>query len=315
VGWGPFHLPGERRRMERLTRKYKEFFDAIEKETEQAAALPSPVEFSGSSDSTSNLFVPGSERRARQEEPSQPGWTAPGRSNDELDGTIIRVNFDLPQIEEAMRVFGLDPAVGTRSQLWFGDIVDGADGSEALPLLQRGITISVRGTRRGGNITLQLRGPDGCIDVTAWRSRTQHLEGSTRIVGDWAGARRLVSASLSEEIYVGVQHALSDSHPGMLGLMPEEQRLLASELMVPLHRVVPIGPIGVHSWDLEPPGDVAAELWTIGDAIRFLEVSVFVIDDPVGGKQRLEERALAGGLALDPLWSADLNEVLQYMVR
>src|SRR4051794_30636415 len=43
VGWGPFRMPGERKRLERLTKKYEEIFEDSPQRSEQAVVpLPRP---------------------------------------------------------------------------------------------------------------------------------------------------------------------------------------------------------------------------------------------------------------------------------
>ncbi len=80
----------------------------------------------------------------------------------------IKVNFTGSQIEQAKTVFGLDRESKDR-KIWFGEIVTGHDGRDALPLLERGVILRVRATKKkSGDVTLKLRGPDGCIDAAAW---------------------------------------------------------------------------------------------------------------------------------------------------
>ena len=46
--------------------------------------------------------------------------------------------------------------------------------------------------------------------------------------------------------------------------------------------------------------EVAAELWEVGDRLRFLELSVLAKDDPLGHQQRLDELVRSHSLEVDP---------------
>ena len=218
----------------------------------------------------------------------------------------IKVNVGAAQIEQAMQVFGLAPDKGKKRRIWFGEVVDGRDGPGALPLLDRGVILRVRGKKSGGDSTLKLRGPDGCLDVEAWRTRAARFEGDAKIEGDWAG-RRLVSASLDHDL-----DALTDPPPQLTDLLSKEQQELAGELLIPLDRVTLLGPIEARKW--EPDGDIAAELWTV-DELRFLEISVLATDDPDEAQRRLRQRAADGGLELDSEQETKTSIVLRHLAR
>jgi hypothetical protein len=65
-----------------------------------------------------------------------------------LDGVEIKLNFDAVQIDDALRVFGLGADAGKPRRIWFGEILDGAEGAGALPLLGRGVIVRVRAKPR-----------------------------------------------------------------------------------------------------------------------------------------------------------------------
>ena len=126
-----------------------------------------------------------------------------------------------------------------------------------------------------GDVTLKLRGPDGCLDAAAWRTRTAGLE--AKIEGDWAG-HRLVSGSLDADLTDAGRAALGKPAPVVADLMSEAQRKLAKELFLPLADVTLLGPVAAKKWDAENDGDIAAELWEVDD-LRFLEISVVTDDE------------------------------------
>jgi len=223
----------------------------------------------------------------------------------------IKLNIEAPQIAKAMRVFDIDESRGKDRAIWFGEILDGRDGVTALPLSARGIILRVRTKPGGGgDCTLKLRGPDGCLDVAAWRKRTDELGDAAKIEGDWAG-RRLVSASVDHDLDDDTRAALERPDPVVADLLSEQQRLLAHELLVPLDPVTLLGPIAARKWKLD--GGLEAELWSV-DALRFLEISA-VTGDPDQTRRELEQRAGDGGVDLDPHPVAKTTRVLEHLAR
>jgi hypothetical protein len=59
-------------------------------------------------------------------------------------------------------------------------------------------------------------------------------------------------------------------------------------------------------------GDIAAELWEVGDRLRFLELSVLAKDDPVGQQQRLEGTVASHSLEVDPEAGTKTRAVLEF---
>jgi hypothetical protein len=227
----------------------------------------------------------------------------PDDAPDDVDQFEIKVNFGAAQIEKAMQVFGLDPDAGKDRRIWFGEITNGRDGREALPLLGRGVILRVRAKEDEGDVTLKLRGPDGCIDAGAWRDRTRGLD--AKVEGDWAG-RRLVSASLSADF-----DAAGDEldHPSLTALMSDAQRALARELLIPISAVELLGPIASRKWKV---GDVEAERWVVDD-LTFLEISVVTKKDPEKAQHRLEQHARDGGLKLEDDQEPKTTRVLRHL--
>ena len=223
----------------------------------------------------------------------------------------IKLNFGAAQIEKAMQVFGIAPDKGKDRRIWFGDIRDGLDGLDALPLSGRGVILRVRAKKNGGDVTLKLRGPDGCLDVDTWRMRTGAFGDDAKIEGDWAG-RRLVSASLSADLDDAARASLGDPDPSVTDLLSAEQRQLAGDLLVPLAPVTLLGPITAKKWDPNDDHAVAAELWTVDD-LRFLEISIVTDDDPEKAQAALEQRATDGGLTLTPGQETKTSTVLKHL--
>jgi hypothetical protein len=168
----------------------------------------------------------------------------------------------------------------------------------------------VRTKDNGGDCTPKLRGPDGCLDLAAWRKRTDEFGEAAKVEGDWAG-RHLVSASLDHDLNEDARAAMGGPAPDVRTVLSEQQRLLAHELFVPLEPVTLLGPIDARKWKLD--GGLEAERWTVG-TMRFLEISV-VTDDPEEAQRELEQRARAGGVALDPDPVTKTTRVLRHLAE
>ena len=223
----------------------------------------------------------------------------------------IKLNVGAAQIGKAMQVFGLSPTGGAERRIWFGEIRTGRDGRDALPLLARGVIVRVRAKANSGDVTIKLRGPDGCLDVKAWSKHAESFTGKAKIEGDWAD-RRLVSASLESKFGEAGRAELDTDEPSVAKLLSSEQQQLAWELFVPFEQVQLLGPITARKW--EPDGGIAAELWAV-DELRFLEISVVADDDPETAQRALEERARNGGLTLDRGQEPKTTRVLRHLAR
>jgi len=220
----------------------------------------------------------------------------------------IKVNFDAAQIGRAAEVFDLDPRAATDRRIWFGEVTGGRDGADALPLLGRGVILRVRVEDDGGDVTLKLRGPDGCVDVAGWATRTAGLDGDAKVEGDWA-ARRLVSASLRTDLGPARHAVLDTDRPSLAALLSPGQRDLAADLLVPVDAVTLLGPVASRKWKDD---DLEAELWTIGD-LRFLEISAVTKKDPEKALHRLEQRARDAGLTPDTGPDPKTTRVLRHL--
>jgi len=223
----------------------------------------------------------------------------------------IKVNFTGAQIEQAKDVFGLRADDAEEREIRFGEIRTGADGRDALPLLGRGVILRVRSKKESGEVTVKLRGPDGCIAEPAWTAAVAQLAGEKKLEGDWAD-RRLVSASLTAKSDKAGREDLNEDSPAIVDVMSEDQKSLANALMVPLGEVELLRPIAARKWKHKHDGDVDAEEWTVGE-LHFLEISVLATADPDGAQQALHQRVVDGGLKLEEEQKPKTTQVLQYL--
>jgi hypothetical protein len=169
----------------------------------------------------------------------------------------IKLNFGAAQIENAKGVFGLDGEPEQR-EIWFGEIIDGLAGRDALPLLERGVILRLRDKRKS-DATLKLRAPDGAINAAAWKERTNDLGKAAKLEGDWAGDKRMISASLSGDLDAAAVDELRSNHPSVAKLLSAAQQAVATDLMVPFERAVLLGPVAALKW--EAADAVEAEQW------------------------------------------------------
>jgi hypothetical protein len=223
----------------------------------------------------------------------------------------IKVNFTGMQIERAKEVFGLEADDADEREIRFGEILTGADGRGALPLLERGVILRVRSKKESGEVTLKLRGPDGCVDVPAWTRAVAQVTDEKKIEGDWAD-HRLVSASLTAKSDKAGRKDFEEGAPAIADLMSEDQKKLGDTLMIALGQVELLPPISARKWKHEHDGDVDAEEWTVGD-LHFLEISVLAKADPAGAQRALHQRVVDGGLKLEEEQKPKTTQVLKFL--
>jgi hypothetical protein len=232
-----------------------------------------------------------------------------------VDGVEIKVTLAAEMVERGRQAFRIGLAQAERRSIWFAERV-ARHGDRDLPLLSRGIIIRIR-QREGedDDATLKLRGPEGCIDPDLWHGRTRSFGKQAKLEGDWVGGRHLLSASLDGKIEYGrITEVVSEQPQQVKRLLSEAQRGLADELLLPLDEAQLLGPVRAAKWKpgTGQLGDLAAELWEVGDQLRFLELSVLAKDDPVGHQQRLEETVGSHSLEVDLEAETKTRTVLEF---
>jgi hypothetical protein len=207
-----------------------------------------------------------------------------------VDGVEIKVTLNADQIEDGLVAFDLDRRQASRRQIWFCEEVAAVE-PVALPLFARGLILRLRSTDGEADSTVKLRGPGGCLDPESWRRRTRPAGKRAKIEGDWAGSRRLVSASLDGAVNV---RRLADVlvRPGAASeLFSTMQVDLLRDWLVPLEGLHPLGPVEALKWDRADRGledEIAAEMWRVDDGLTFLELSIRVERTPVAAKRTFE---------------------------
>jgi hypothetical protein len=233
-----------------------------------------------------------------------------------VDGVEIKVTLAAELVERGRQAFRIGLAQAEPRSIWFAERPVRQGDSVELPLLSRGVIIRIR-QREGedDDATLKLRGPEGCIDPDLWRERTTSFSKRAKLEGDWVGERHLLSASLDGKIDEGrIEEVVAEQPQQVRRLLSEAQEALADELLLPLAEVQLLGPVRAKKWKpgMGELGDVAAELWEVGERLRFLELSVLAKDDPLGQQQRLDELVGSHSLEVDPEAETKTRAVLEF---
>jgi hypothetical protein len=190
----------------------------------------------------------------------------------------IKVTFAGETVDRALEALGLKDTEAKERRIFFSEVR--VEPGDPLPLTGRGLILRTRLSERGGDTTLKLRGPEACLDVLAWEERTTRWGDNAKIEGDWTGPRHLVAASLDHDLDEEDGETTDPRTPhDVIALLSDAQRTVAREWMIPLNLLEPLGPVLALKWKktvggIEPRFDV--ELWTVGEDLRFLELSVRV---------------------------------------
>jgi hypothetical protein len=219
----------------------------------------------------------------------------------------IKVTVDAARIDDAERAFGLDGGETEQQRVWFAECASGP-GVDAEPaLLARGVILRARTRAADGESTVKVRAPAGGVDPRRWHAWIDRagaaVEGLHRIEGDWAGDRRLVSASLDAGLDSEVLDRIRTGSAGpIVDLFSRAQRDLLADLLVGLDEARLLGPVLARKWGRARRDGIAhpvvAERWEVDD-LRFLELSIRVERDRAPEAQRqLREAVTSRGITL-----------------
>lgn len=225
----------------------------------------------------------------------------------------LKVTVADDAVRRAIAAFGLGEPKHKR--IWFGEVPSPAAGR--LPLSARGLIVRLRIAKRRATATLKLRGPDGCLDAAGWRDLSEPWGDDAKIEGDWSGDRHLVSASLDHTV-----ERESPPEPvstaDLVAYLSGEQRHLARQLLMPLDRLRPLGPIAADEWEESVPGvrgEVSFERWVVDD-LCFLELSLTVAAEEAADTQPSLLAALTSrGIEVAPSAATKTETVLAHLVE
>jgi len=210
-----------------------------------------------------------------------------------VDGVEIKVTLDSDQIEDGLVAFDLPREQARKRRIWFCEQVAESGASAALPLLTRGLILRLRSTGGDADLTVKLRGPEGCVDPQGWRRRTRSAGKWAKIEGDWAGPRRLLSASVDADIDdQQLANVLRGRDRRVSRLFSTIQDDLLRDWLVPRDGFDILGPVQAMKWDPASRGldqEIAAEMWQVDDGLRFLELSIRVERDPEGAQRHWKD--------------------------
>lgn len=164
----------------------------------------------------------------------------------------IKVTLGPELVDRGLAAFSLDKGAAERRRIWFCEHLGGHRGPKELPLLARGVILRVRKRAdHADDATLKLRGPEGCIDPELWQQRTRAFGKQARIEGDWVADRHLLSASLDGDVEGGrIDEVVAERPHRVRRLLSEAQEALASDWLLGLGELEPLGPVQAWKWQL-----------------------------------------------------------------
>ncbi|GHG53717.1 hypothetical protein [Streptomyces griseocarneus] len=202
--------------------------------------------------------------------------------------------------ERARRALGLDAEDGKRLTIYFWDKPRADGDGIRLPLAEGGAIIRLRRPAKGdkGDLTAKLRPCDPDALPDRWRENRDGKGWEFKIEEDWSGRNRVWAASL--KVDGDFERPVDDDGHGRSRrprLTPEQRDLLASAGVTDddLEDLVALGPIRAIKWkpcrrDLIHP--LIAEFWSVGDDLRFLELSLRTRHAEAPAAQELLERTM-----------------------
>jgi hypothetical protein len=232
------------------------------------------------------------------------------------DGVEIKVTVADAQVGQAMDV--LDLGDESRLAIWFyEDVTTGM----RLPLLEAGLVLRarVKGSARGGDVTVKLRPCRASQLAGDWFDRESDDDLELRAEEDWAGKRRVLAASAQADIDAHTASQVRAASPPPAGLLTADQAAYLAEcapLRVDPRGLTALGPITATRWkSVSGPGldglDLRAERWTV-PGLDFLELSVKCDLEEGPQRQRDLESALSAlGLSSNPEQETKTRRVLE----
>lgn len=201
----------------------------------------------------------------------------PGAEARGLDAVELKVTVSGIDVDRARAAFGPHNATMRRSSVYFCELP--AFGGQR-ELLDAGLILRMRAHRDGpDDSTVRLR-PCRVARLSArWTGFRETAAHRFRVEGDWAGDRRIVSASLVRTLAMdGVERSIAKG--GDLGrAWSRRQRAFVAECADVRFRfgdLEVLGPIRADNWSTTVNGmELAVERWTAAD-LDLLELSIRV---------------------------------------
>lgn len=228
-----------------------------------------------------------------------------------LDAVEIKVTIGADGIKAAAEAFDLGHAEKRRRTIYF------CEDPEGLPLLTAGIILRLRKNKgRRDDITVKLRPCNDSQLTQRWVSEHGSDGWEFRVEGDWAGTRRVTSASVEAKLEAGIIDAVVEEDRGV-PLLPAQRAFLhdCAGASLDLSRLSPLGPVDGTKWDLNRNGqEISAEQWVVGDGLHFLEFSIRVRPDgALVAQERFGSLFRELGIAPDSAQETKTRRVLEYL--
>ena len=240
-----------------------------------------------------------------------------------LDDVEIKVGLRGNETAAAVQALGLGPVDPWR--IYFvEDVTPGLQSST--PLLDRNLIIRAR--ERPGDpddVTVKLRPGRRSQLSNEWLGITESSSGGLdtelKIEADWAGPRRTLAISLTEDRPSGAVRAAASGGDWSALLTRLQRRFITecSGTQLNLEMLSLLPAISANRWRTfrvqRPTGPdlkVRAERWTI-DTLDFLELSIVSdVEDAESAQQDLE--GYVTGLGLHPTGESKTGQVIQVLV-
>jgi hypothetical protein len=198
-----------------------------------------------------------------------------------LEKVEIKISLDADHVDGARVRFGLPSTKASRADIWFCDDLQSNGPDVRLRLLEADLIVRLRRKQdEADDSTVKLRGP-GLRPPRGWDKDDDESE--FKLEGDWSGPTQTISASVTAKVEQGLIGEVAPGRPLDDELFSAAQRRLVAKVLKPpisLSSLQPLGPISALQWQKEQkegfPHEVAAEEWTVGDELRFLELSIRV---------------------------------------
>ena len=193
----------------------------------------------------------------------------------------IKSNVEPATIDAALDILGLDDSKAEHKTIYF---LETSTQTERLALHAEGVILRLRLSDEGSDCTLKFRPCDPDRLPGEWSA---HREGSGWEFGveqDWSGVTPSLSASLTTDVDGTVGEKAvesSDLSPIMSTNQLDLFNSYTSQTLVTAD-LRPLGPISARKWKLKASDTIDlrvlghkihVEEWTIGHALRFLELS------------------------------------------
>jgi hypothetical protein len=239
-----------------------------------------------------------------------------------LDGIEIKVTINADQVEAAKDAW-LSGRDGKRRAIYFFEERPPGDPA-ALPLLRAGVILRVRQIEDGkDDSTAKLRPCDRSRLTAEWLAAGEEDDWKFTLEEDWVRDRHVLAASLVADQREGEIADVREHRRSPRALFSSEQERFLRQCapaQVDWEAVRLLGPVDATRWKDVVIGrhQVVAELWRVGDALRFLELSIRTEADPglaAEAQRDFEQRIRDQGLDPAAVQEPKTTTVLEHLAR